>query len=217
MYRNIIFDIDGVVVEYNPRDFLMELFMNRRAEDETYDLTFGSRIWEDLELGGISRAEANQRMLRLAAQSGRAFEVRTVLEEWETMLRTKKHTIKTMCRLKMAGCRLYYLTNIASDTLDHIRQRDFFPLFDGGVASCEAGLRKPDLEIFTLLMKRYGLAYDETIFVDDEKQSAQAAYNLGITGILYKNRRSFNRALETCGIPLARRSAPRPTAAAAAQ
>ena len=44
------------------------------------------------------------------------------------------------------------------------------------------------------------LAYDESIFVDDNKANAQAAYNLGITGILYKNPKSFTRALGACGI-----------------
>ena len=34
----------------------------------------------------------------------------------------------------------------------------------------------------------------------DNKANAQAAYNLGITGILYKNPKSFTRALGACGI-----------------
>ena len=41
MYKNIIFDFGGVVVNFNPRDFLMDHFMNRRAEEETYDIVFG--------------------------------------------------------------------------------------------------------------------------------------------------------------------------------
>ena len=71
----------------------------------------------------------------------------------------------------------------------------FFPLFDGGIASCEVHLSKPDPKFFGLMMQKYGLAYDETIFVDDTKVNAQAAYNLGITGILYKGPKSFQRAL----------------------
>ncbi len=210
MYRNIVFDLGGVVVEYSPRDFLMELFMNRRTEDIVYDLTFGSKMWEELDRGAVTRAVANSAMLEQAAACRRGFEVRTVLEEWQTMLRTKKPTIKTMCKLKQAGYRLYYLSNIAQDTLELLQKRDFFPLFDGGVASCEAGENKPDPKIYRLLMQRYRLAYDETLFVDDSKENAQAAYNLGITSILYKNRQSFTRALGTCGIELpASTSAPR--------
>ena len=84
--------------------------------------------------------------------------------------------------------------------MDELRQREWFSLFDGGVASCDVHLLKPEPEIFTTLMHTCNLAYDETIFVDDTKANAQAAYNLGITGILYKNPKSFTRALGACGI-----------------
>ncbi len=206
MYKNVIFDLGGVVVEYNPRDFLMDHFLNKAAEEIVYDLTFGSKEWVELDRGTLSRGTANRIMLENAARCGRTFEVQTVIEEWPIILKTKKSTIKTMCKLKMAGCRLYYLSNIAADTLDLLRERDFFPLFDGGLASCDVNINKPDPHIYTALMQRYHLAYDESIFVDDNKQNAQAAYNLGITGILYKGHKSFNRALGLCGIDLSGRA-----------
>lgn len=203
MYKNIIFDLGGVVVDFNPKDFLMDHFMNKRAEDIVYELTFGSKEWQDLDRGVLSRGAANRIMLENAAHVGRTFEVQTVIDEWEGILRTKKTTIKTMCRLKMAGYRLYYLSNIPSDVMHgNIEKRDFFPLFDGGIASCDVHMLKPEPQIYTLLMQTCNLAYDESIFVDDNRQNAQAAYDLGITGILYKNPKSFVRALGTCGIQL---------------
>ena len=45
MYKNIIFDLGGVVIDFNPRDFLLDYFMNKTAEDAVYDLTFGSKEW----------------------------------------------------------------------------------------------------------------------------------------------------------------------------
>ena len=176
MYKNIIFDFGGVVVNFNPRDFLMDHFMNRRAEEETYDIVFGSQEWQDLDRGIITREEANKIMLEKAAHANRVFEVQTCLDEWFTMLETNK------------------------TTMDELRQREWFSLFDGGIASCDVHLCKPEPEIFTTLMQTCHLAYDESIFVDDNKANAQAAYNLGITGILYKNPKSFTRALGACGI-----------------
>ena len=202
MYKNIIFDLGGVVVNFTPKDFLMDRFMNKKAEEIVYALTFGSKEWEDRDRGDISRGTANRIMLENAAACGRVFEVQAVIDEWEVILKTNQHTINTMCKLKLAGYRLYYLSNIASDTMEQIKQRDFFPLFDGGIASCDVHLLKPDPRIYTLLMQKYHLAYDESIFIDDNKQNAQAAYNLGITGILYKNYRSFDRALGVCGVEL---------------
>lgn len=200
MYKNIIFDFGGVVVQFNPKDFLMDHFVNKRAEEIVYELTFGSQEWQDLDRGTITREEGNAAMLENAARVNRVFEVQTVIDEWPTILRTKESTVHTMQKLKAAGYRLYYLTNIPADIMDELRQREWFSLFDGGVASCDVHLLKPEPEIFTTLMQTCNLAYDETIFVDDTKANAQAAYNLGITGILYKNPKSFTRALGACGI-----------------
>lgn len=202
MYKNIIFDFGGVVVQFNPKDFLMEHFMNKRAEEIVYELTFGSQEWLDLDRGTITREEANAIMLENAARVNRVFEVQTVIDEWPSILRTKDSTVRTMQKLKAAGYRLYYLTNIPADIMDELRQREWFSLFDGGVASCDVHLCKPEPAIYTTLMQTCNLAYDESIFIDDNKINAQAAYNLGITGILYKNPKSFERALHACGIEL---------------
>ena len=202
MYKNIIFDLGGVVVQFNPKDFLMDHFVNKRAEEIVYELTFGSQEWQDLDRGIITREEGNAAMLENAARVNRVFEVQTVIDEWPTILRTKESTVHTMQKLKAAGYRLYYLTNIPADIMDELRQREWFSLFDGGVASCEVHLCKPEPAIYTTLMQTCNLAYDESIFIDDNKVNAQAAYNLGITGILYKNPKSFERALRACGIEL---------------
>ena len=202
MYKNIIFDFGGVVVQFNPKDFLMDHFLNKRAEEIVYELTFGSQEWQDLDRGTITREEGNATMLENAARVNRVFEVQTVIDEWPTILRTKESTVHTMQKLKAAGYRLYYLTNIPADIMDELRQREWFSLFDGGIASCEVHLCKPEPAIYTTLMQTCNLAYDESIFIDDNKVNAQAAYNLGITGILYKNPKSFERALRACGIEL---------------
>ncbi len=202
MYKNIIFDLGGVVVNFTPRDFLMDRFMNKKAEEIVYDLTFGSKEWSELDRGVISRGTANRIMLENAARCGRTFEVQTVIDEWESILQTNQRTVKTMCRLKLGGYKLFYLSNMAQDTFENIRQRDFFALFDGGVVSCDVHLNKPDPKIYTTLMQKYHLTYGESVFIDDSKQNAQAAYNLGITGILYKNHKSFERALGLCKIEM---------------
>ena len=202
MYKNIIFDFGGVVVQFNPKDFLMDHFMNKRAEEIVYELTFGSQEWQDLDRGTITREEGNAAMLENAARVNRVSEVQTVIDEWPPLLRTKDSTVHTMQKLKAAGYRLYYLTNIPADIMDELRQREWFSLFDGGIASCEVHLCKPEPAIYTTLMQTCNLAYDESIFIDDNKVNAQAAYNLGITGILYKNPKSFERALRACGIEL---------------
>ena len=46
MYKNIVFDFGGVMVDFDPHKYLIDLFGNRELEEEVYDLTFGSREWQ---------------------------------------------------------------------------------------------------------------------------------------------------------------------------
>ena len=46
MYKNIIFDLGGVVVDFNPREFLLERFYNEEIEQKVFELTIKSEIKE---------------------------------------------------------------------------------------------------------------------------------------------------------------------------
>ena len=202
MYRNIVFDLGGVVVDYDPHTFLLERFFDESVESKVHEIVFGSKEWRQLDAGEITRAEANAIMLEKAREAGCLFEVQSVLDDWMRTLKTRRKTVEIIKRLKKMGFSIYYLSNIAQDTLEELKKRDFWPLFEGGVASCEAGTNKPDARIYELLITKYLLDRTETIFVDDNKLNANAAYELGITGIHYKGGPAFIRALNACGIPI---------------
>ena len=74
MYKNIVFDFGGVMVDFDPYEYLVDLFGNHEVEDEVFALTFGSEEWQLLDAGRITRGEANLRMLDRASKAGRAFE-----------------------------------------------------------------------------------------------------------------------------------------------
>ena len=81
-----------------------------------------------------------------------------------------------------------------------LQQRKFWQLFDGGVASCEVKLTKPDLRIYHALLAKYGLSAAESIFIDDNTVNASAAFDADITGIHFKNVRTLQRALLSYGV-----------------
>lgn len=215
MYKNIIFDIGGVLINFNPRDFLLERFFNETLEQRIFDLTFGSEEWKLLDAGQISRREANQRMLANAKELNCEFEVQTVIDDWITMLTTRQKTAMILAQLKASGYRVFYLTNMPEDIFEQLQQRSFWRCFDGGIASCEVHINKPDPAIYRALMSKYSLVYDETVFIDDSKVNAQSACNLGMAGILYKGNNSLVRALKSCGVTV--QTKPRKRSAEAAK
>jgi putative hydrolase of the HAD superfamily len=58
---------------------------------------------------------------------------------------------------------------------------------DGGIASYQEGLLKPDPAIFELFLTRYGKRAEECVFVDDTPVNAEAAATLGFHSIILKN------------------------------
>ncbi len=202
MYHTIVFDIGGVVVNYNPKEFLVDKFYRERTEKRLYDAVFGSREWEMLDKGEITWRQAEDIFMRRGSEKGLGFEMRAVLDEWPEMLTNRKSTVSLLRLLKKRGFRLLYLSNLSHHAREALREREFWPLFDGGILSCEVGLLKPDLAIYKALIQKYDLFPQETIFTDDLKKNTAAAFEVGITGIQYTDVKSFCQMLFTYGIDL---------------
>lgn len=201
MYKNIVFDFGGVMVDFDPHRYLIDLFGNRGLEEEVYDLTFGSREWQLLDAGRITRREANERMLKRARAVGRGFEAEGVLDDWMSMLRPRRRMRTLVEQLKQRGYCVYYLSNIPEDVLALLMERDFQGLFDGGVASCEVHVNKPDPRIYQALLDKYGLKASESVFIDDRQDNVQAAFELGFVGIRMKDSvGTLVRSLATCNV-----------------
>ena len=56
---------------------------------------------------------------------------------------------------------------------------DFYQCFEKVYFSYEMGMRKPDVEIFNYLLKKYDLSAKRTLFIDDKKENTDAALSLG--------------------------------------
>ena len=202
MYRNIVFDLGGVVVDYSPKDYLAERFFNERIEKKLYNSVFASEEWKLLDRGELSWEESFEIFMQRGESKGLSFEMQALLENWTEMLSTRRPTIILMELLRKKGFDLYYLSNISYETLGYISRRTFWDLFSGGVASCEVNANKPDPTIYQALLDRYRLVPEETIFTDDDKTNAASAFDVGITGIQFKNVKSFCKMLVNYGVDI---------------
>ena len=99
MYKSIVFDLGGVMVDFAPRAYLVDRICNEEIEEQVYDLTFGSEEWKQLDAGLVSRFDGNQAMLRNAKAAGREFEVQGVLDDWLHILRPRRRMQELVRRL----------------------------------------------------------------------------------------------------------------------
>ena len=138
-------------------------------------------------------------------------------EEFRTMLRQRmeatgefhvtgntgdgEQALELVRRLKNHGYCVYYLSNIPQDVLDLLRDRGVLDGFDGGVASCEVHVNKPDPKIYKALLDKYSLKAEECVFIDDRLENVQAAFALGFAGIQMKDSvGTLVRSLATCSV-----------------
>lgn len=201
MYKSIIFDIGGVMIDFDPKGYLVDRLCSAKTEETVYGLTFGSEEWKKLDAGLISRFEGNHIMLEKARAAGCEFEVQGVLDDWTHILRPRHKMQELVRRLKNHGYCVYYLTNMPQDIFELLEQRGTFERFDGGVASCEVHINKPDPRIYKALLDKYQLKAGESVFIDDRLENVQAAFRLGFAGIQMKDSvGTLVRSLATCSV-----------------
>ena len=58
-------------------------------------------------------------------------------------------------------------------------------LFEGGIYSYQEHLVKPNEEIYKLILDRYNLNKEETIFFDDREKNVLAANKVGLKSIVF--------------------------------
>jgi len=201
LYKNIVFDIGGVLVDYDPKGYLSKLFNNAELEEFLYSIIFDSEEWKLLDQGKITRALAERRMLEAAGPH--RYEAQLVLDDWRELMTTKLDTVDLILALRHSGHHLYFLSNIPEDIYLMFQQRRrFMQLFEGGVPSFAAKTAKPDPEIFKLLLNTYELSPAETLFIDDSPTNISAAESLGMTGLQFKSATALHHSLIELGLPV---------------
>ena len=98
--------------------------------------------------------------------------------------------------------KLYILSNWPSDSFELIEKKysDTFNLFDGKIISGDAGITKPDKEIYNKLISKYRLEPSECIFIDDQKENLLPAEKIGMKTILWKSSKSTASKLKKYGV-----------------
>jgi 2-haloacid dehalogenase len=97
--------------------------------------------------------------------------------------------------------RLYLLSNAPAEPIDQlVADWPFLEWFDGLVISGREQLLKPDPRLFQVLLDRFALEADRTVFVDDVERNVAAAAGLGIHAIRFESADQVREALADLGL-----------------
>lgn len=202
MIKNIIFDMGGVLLDYNPPRFIDHLSVS--AEDKVLLLreVFNTVEWYRMDHGTISEAEASASMKReLPPRLHGA--VDRLIHWWELELVPIAGMEALLSELKELGYGLYLLSNAS------LRQPEYFDrlpgsqYFDGRFVSAFYQLLKPQYEIYEKMLEEFGLRAEECFFVDDSVANVEAAYCVGISGAVFDGGvPRLRQKLNAAGVPV---------------
>jgi putative hydrolase of the HAD superfamily len=195
MVKNVIFDLGGVVIEWNPDRILAGYYADPEMRTIMKTALFLHPDWLQLDRGTLHEADL---LVRAAGRTGRpAAELSGLLDAMRESLHTKAETVALLEKLSARNVPLYCLSNMSSDIFAYLRGRhSFWGVFRGIVISGDIQMVKPEREIFEFLLQRYGLVAAQTVFVDDNASNIEAARELGIHPVWFKNARQCELELD---------------------
>ncbi|GAA4785061.1 HAD-IA family hydrolase [Olivibacter ginsenosidimutans] len=200
MTKNIIFDFGGVLVDWDPRYLYRKLFTNE-LEMEDFLASICTSDWNEQQDEGRSLADGTA--VLAAAYPEKMALIEAYYGRWEEMLGGAiEETVDLLRTLKNSGkYALYGLTNWSAETFPIALQKfDFFTLFDGILVSGTEKMRKPNPAFFQLLLDRYQLKANESLFIDDNQRNIAAAKAFGIPSILFENASALKKDLRLKGL-----------------
>ena len=196
----IIFDLGGVLIDWNPKYLYQKIFHNEN--DLHYFLeNICTSSWNQEQDAGYPLAQATDELADKYPEYDA--EIRAYYVRWQEMLGGyDEQCVAILKNLhQQQHCRLLALTNWSGETF-HIAKTmyPFLNLFEGIVVSGDEKIKKPDPGIYEILIERYGIQPDMSIFVDDTKINTETAANLGFQTIHFLSANQLLEELQKWGL-----------------
>jgi putative hydrolase of the HAD superfamily len=197
-YKNIIFDLGGVILEGDVKKFAAHMINNSLTEDTSLYGVTSCESWKNWDKGILNK---DQLIIDLATRH-HIDDIHRLFSFFMSLTRPfSEECLSIIKKLKESGYRIYMLSNFSNDMYKlFIENNDSLSsLFDGLVFSFQLGLAKPDIKFYQALLNQYKLIAEESIFIDDSEANVTAAVSLNIRGIVYKPG-TLSEALKNLGV-----------------
>lgn len=188
--QNVIFDLGGVIINLDVNRTIREF--NKISQipfEKLYTQANQEEIFDLLDRGKISPSDFFNELKRLIRYPG---PTEDLMLAWNAMLlNVPEERLDVLVEMKH-NYNTYLLSNTCEPHIEAFERelhdehgiRNFNDYFDKVYYSCRIGLRKPNKDIFELVLNDNGLKAEETVFIDDSPQHVKAAGELGINAFL---------------------------------
>jgi 2-haloacid dehalogenase len=184
--ETIIFDLGGVLIDWDPRHLFRKIFLDQTEMDY-----FLSNICSPDWNAQMDRGYPFKRAVAELSTKhpGYAPQIQAYFERWEEMISGAfPETVLILKEVKDAGYPLAGLSNWSAETLPRVaHQFEFLKWFHPLVVSGVVKTAKPEPEIFHYLLQEINRYPQECIFIDDSISNIQTAEHLGFECIHFSS------------------------------
>jgi 2-haloacid dehalogenase len=182
-YSNLVFDLGAVLIDWNPRYLYSKIFATA-AETDFFLENICTSDWNEEQDAGRSLQEATEMLISEHPQY--EAHIRAFYGRWKEMLGGPiEDTVNILQKLKESKrYKLYALTNWSNETFPlALLLYPFLQWFDGIIVSGREKMRKPQAEFYELLVSRYNIDVQTTLFIDDNQRNIAGAEACGIESV----------------------------------
>lgn len=196
----VIFDLGGVLVDWNP-DYVYKTIFNDEEKMRAFYRDVCTSEWNEEQDAGRTMKEATEELVARFPHEEQ--NIRAYYGRWEEMLKGPiDATVDILSDLKNSGnYKLYALTNWSAETFPIALKRfEFLHWFDGRLVSGEEKIRKPFKEIYELIVNRYQIDPTSSVYIDDNARNLEAPSEMGIHTIHFKSPTQLKEELNSLGV-----------------
>jgi 2-haloacid dehalogenase len=200
MHDTVIFDLGGVLIDWNPRHLYRKLFAGDEAAMEHFLAHVCTSEWH-------ARHDAGERFVDTRGELKARFPHHAALIDAfgdrhdEMFAGPIAPSVALLERLAARGTKLYALTNFPPDSFPIAKARfAFLSRFRDIVVSGHERVMKPDPRIYRILIERNGIDARKAVYIDDNATNAEAARALGMHGIHFRDAAALEAELTRLGL-----------------
>ena len=200
MIRNVVLDMGGVLVDYNTIEYYTARGYSPADAEKLKAATMDSTYWKEFDIGLMPYDWIIGKMIENSPSL--ASDIQKSLKDHKGIISYRKESKDWIETIRKTGARVLVLSNFSHvalrdcpDAMDFLGENlggtgktGEYGVISEGILSCHDHMVKPYPSIYALLLTRYGLVAEETVFVDDTQANLDGAKRYGIHTILFKSR-----------------------------
>ena len=201
--KNVIFDLGGVLIDWNPEYVYLEVFNGDREKMKWFFDEICTMDWNENQDAGYPLEKATDERVKLFPEYEEW--IRIYYGRWEEMLGKQIDGTVTILKqlIDNPNYKVVALTNWSAETFPIALERfDFLHWFEGIVVSGTEKMRKPFNEIYELTLNRFNIEASQSLFIDDNARNIEAAKKMGINTIRFNNPTQLKSELKSLNIDI---------------